>query len=415
MSKDYGKYNTTITIISPVGHDYNWYDAIEKCFGKNLKVISQEDDCIDLTWNDNSHILLRIDDIEDTRKQIMGMTKFYSKVELKNKTVKDNVLMQLQLSNCILYFHYNVKMHDGKQDATSMNATYCLFNLAKITNSLLMQNNLQIFQWNGKLLMSPTGQSEVEQFTPTIIVEVPNQKEKEFSEEDKERIYKNIEILKTKNIPYNENMKFIPNKSNTELASPIIVYARLMIDYVEATMAATFPNDVDIEIWDQIYNSLNAMYLVDAFFEEEEKDKQILKSLKENNYANKDELTWHYEKCAIFLWVLKLWDFPRQDSECDVEKMNSILAANMNNPYNMPDYYLKLLDEDKNFDINKVEMRSYEEILEKADLLKRYKWAIDEANINHQPFNYPLSPLIVQYQLDALADVLLWDLNTPIH
>ena len=54
------------------------------------------------------------------------------------------------------------------------------------------------------------------------------------------------------------------------------------------------------------------------------------------------------------------------------------------------------------------------EILEKADLLNRYKWALDDAEINKKNIHLMITPKVLMHQLNAFCDILDWDLNEPI-
>lgn len=236
----------------------------------------------------------------------------------------------------------------------------------------------------------------------------------DLSEEDELRIKKNISILKDRNIPYYENMILIPSKSNTKLMNKYDIFERLICDYLLASMATTFPSDIDLNQWNTIYNNLNLMYSFEQYISDE--NKHILEKIKNNDLVDKMKLSWLYERCAIYMWILGLWKFPSQQYECDVNLMNEFLFFNKNNEDSFPNLFLQLFNhEKKSLDLDNLKMISYEEILEKADLLNRYKWAYDDAIINNKKTNFDFSNSIVANQLYAFYEILNWDPNTPVN
>ncbi len=247
-------------------------------------------------------------------------------------------------------------------------------------------------------------------------IKVPNTMNNlKFSENDLKRIQKNVAILQSQNIPYNEKMKFIPSETNTQLCSNITVLQLLLRRFLIATLATTFPGEVDEQYFDWICRNHYKQFKTDQILSAQ--DVEILNKIRNNDVSlNKNMLSWLYEECAIYLWVLNLTDFPSQQYQCNVDEMNEMLFIRMGEGKNLPSLlYTKLVNpETKILEVDKLQMRSYSEILEKADLLNRYKWALDEARINNQQLNFPFNPVIVLYQCQALWNVLNWDPNTTI-
>ena len=144
-----------------------------------------------------------------------------------------------------------------------------------------------------------------------------------FSEQTKARIAKNIEILKAQNIPYYAEMKNIPTELNTKLKDKEQIFKLLISKFLVATMSATFPQEVDLQFFDFIQRNMDIQYNLDNILSDE--DREVLNKIRNNESINKDKLTWLYEECAIYLWVLGLWEFPNSNHECNTKAMNDML------------------------------------------------------------------------------------------
>ena len=244
-------------------------------------------------------------------------------------------------------------------------------------------------------------------------VEIPDDiRNKTFSEADLNRIKKNIDILKKQNIPYNENMKLIPSETNTKLSDKKTVFNDLIRKFVLATFATTFIDDIDIKHYDFIYRKFDLQFNLNNILDEE--DKKVLNDIRNGGFnVDKVKLGWLYEECSIYLWVLNLTNFPNQQYQCDVDMMSDLLFIRVDEEkkINIPSIlFTKIYDRDKKIlDLDKLQMRSYDEILEKADLLNRYRWALDDVRINKKDINLPLDSQIVEYQCEAIFDIINWD------
>ena len=352
---------------------------------------------------------IKIANSEKTQTQLSGMINYYSKLDIENKEVLENLIRQFQISNNLMYIHFDTNNDDMRTD-TIIN---CIYEIAREVGGILIYPNLSIFTNTGELLISKDGKSNVKSFYASAKKTKLIDDNIEFSDEDRERIEKNVNFLKDRNIPYKEDMKLIPSKSNTELSDVEMIYSNLILDYILATMSATFPGEVNQEHWDDIYFIIKSLYAIEPYMSDDYKD--LLEDIRNNRPVDKIKMTWLYEKCAISMWVLGLWDFPNQYSECDVDRMNEILFSNENNKDQLPDLFLKMLDpEKKELKFSNLQMKSYEEILEKADLLNRYKWACDNAKVNNEEVDFKISMPILNNQLLAFYQILNWNPNIPI-
>lgn len=239
-------------------------------------------------------------------------------------------------------------------------------------------------------------------------VPIPDEiKNKKFSEKEIKRITKNIDILKKQNIPYNENMKLIPSETNTKLSDKTIIYKNMMRKFILATFATTFMYEVDEMDFAFIYNQFDSQYGLNTILNDD--DKKILEDIKNESFnIDKTKLSWLYEECAMYLWVLNLGEFPSQQQQCNVDSMNELLF--MKNDSSLSELYIKFYNkDDKKLNLESLHIKSYDEILEKADLLNRYRWASDEVRTNNKPIGLPFDSMIVYHQCNALFNILNWN------
>ena len=80
------------------------------------------------------------------------------------------------------------------------------------------------------------------------------------------------------------------------------------------------------------------------------------------------QLPYLYERVNVYMWILGLASKPRQDKQCDYVFTGYTLYK-----YNNIDEIL-----------NNCKMKSYDEIMEFADLITRYEWAMIELSQNGQ-------------------------------
>ncbi len=110
------------------------------------------------------------------------------------------------------------------------------------------------------------------------------------------------------------------------------------------------------------------------------------------------QFAWRYECYWVMLWSLGFIDeLERPDKICDVKMAVSFLRQNGNEGF-----------------IKKAKLRSQSEILDAADLIYRYHWAVRDASINDEPIPAGLDSGVVMerhYALNWLIGYLgqAWD------
>lgn len=223
----------------------------------------------------------------------------------------------------------------------------------------------------------------------------------------------NKDLIEKYGLPYLDNAVFIPTRINCIYPTKKDVFQLLTIEYLLATLAAT---DYDYNFFHFIYDNLNRMYKYDEFLNEN--DKILVNKLLENDLQiNRDKLSWLYEKCFIYLWMLNLSDFPIQDSENNVKLLDDILFIqnDMERKINLPSkLHMKIFNsESECLEYDRMSMKSFDDILEKADLLSRMIWGMEELRINNKQINTSLNETVIRYQLSAFSEILNWDKSNP--
>ena len=108
------------------------------------------------------------------------------------------------------------------------------------------------------------------------------------------------------------------------------------------------------------------------------------------------QFSWRYECLWIMLWSLRFVpELSRPETPCDVPVAVGFLR-----------------DLGRNGLIEKGELRSTKELLDKADLIYRYHWAVRDAQLQGEPPPANLNPGIVQewhYALNWLIQEVEWD------
>jgi hypothetical protein len=98
------------------------------------------------------------------------------------------------------------------------------------------------------------------------------------------------------------------------------------------------------------------------------------------------QFTWRFEAACTLLWALGYVDELEKPTEtCDVERAVAVL-----------------MDRSRERFIAEAKLRSPEEILDQADLIYRYHWAVVDARLNGKPVPAGLDPDVVMERHYAL-------------
>jgi hypothetical protein len=173
------------------------------------------------------------------------------------------------------------------------------------------------------------------------------------------RRMQSINILIAQNVPVNVNQPEIEDTQTSLRRSTEEVAFRAMALGLVAAKA----DDVDHETLNQLIEK----YQLRNQFTEKEND-FIHQS--EPDEASRINFLWRYESYWLLLWALnfvKQLDFPR--TICDLSQAIPLLMTKQNSA----DF------------ITQSRLRPQSEILDQADLIYRYHWAVVENSMNAQP------------------------------
>ena len=223
----------------------------------------------------------------------------------------------------------------------------------------------------------------------------------------------NKELIESKGLPYSDALRTIPTKKNCVYPAKEQIFNLFTKKYLFATLAAT---DYDADYFNFIYRNLNTMYNYESFFTDN--DKIVLdKLLKKDSSVDTAEKSWLYEECFVLGWIMNLVDFPLQDRENNAEILNDLLFLQFDEveKKNLPSKIFNTLydKELKKLNFERLVLKDFDEILEKADYLKRCLWGLEELRINCQENTSGLSERVVDHQVNGFSAALQWDLTSP--
>jgi hypothetical protein len=178
-----------------------------------------------------------------------------------------------------------------------------------------------------------------------------------------ERKLKSIEILKSNQVPYIEGLPRIEDVNEIEVRSADEIAKRAIACLIAIQVSCDINSGENIEESREFFKGFLEKYEVSNELTEAEK-KIIFGTPEEQDVIN---MAWKYEAYWTLIWALGILDelnYPSQICDCD--------------------FAINVVAECKDFDefMNKVNLRSIDEILNEADLIFRYNWACVDARIH---------------------------------
>jgi len=210
-----------------------------------------------------------------------------------------------------------------------------------------------------------------------------------FSEADKKRIEKNCNTMRKKGLPYMSEMKLIPFDSIVNIKSKEEVANQMIREFCIAHKAVNRLEGIP-DINDQEFITTVLKY---------QPKQELLSTLSQISKGEVDEialnqLSYLYERVNVYMWILGLGYKPLTNKQCDPVLITLIIEKYKN----MEDL------------INNCKMKSFEEIMEYADLITRYEWAMIELNKNDKKSKHINNGSVVE-QKKAMDWVISFDSN----
>lgn len=354
-----------ITLYTVIGNPDRIVTAIREHFKEMTKEFTAENWNILLTLADDSTISFNINHQQDKPDFIAshtaGMANYFSSAETPLVELKENVLRQIRIFNCVTGITFEI---DDNEDRTNY-IINCLFAIAGDVNGFLLYPNMQIYTKEGKLLFSIQGESQLTEFTPIGNADLLDANRPEEAPADVERRLRSIAFLEAKHIPYMEQLRSEALESEVRLRSREEMVKRAAALFAVAVYSEVIlSEDSDREKAFFYFNKMNDLYGVKSYLTE-----------KETAYINDPEpeqqtciqFVWRYECCGVLLWAAGVVDDLSYPSEIiDVP----VLAAIFWQHKGLQDL------------LSKGYSRPETEILDAADLTLRYDWACVDARIH---------------------------------
>ena len=338
-------------------------DRIREAFSGLCEELSQtESGSYRLVLKDGSAMEFFIcSDPSETAAQAAGMANFFSRANLDNQEVMKAALIQIQLFNCIVGINFQVNEDNARTNAV-IDAVY---RLAEGITAFVLHPNMSLYHSDGRLLVSIDGRTDFEAFNPVGDSSLLDKGRPEETEADRDRKARSIAACKDRSIPYIEHLRAavyesecrIPAKEEIlhRLAS---VFAACVYSEVHTSGQCGEPEEAAKEMAEE----LDKRYGINAWLTP--KERAYLEGKMDDN-ASHNLFGWRYECCAVLLWALSLYELGKPDEICDASKLGAIMWNN-------------------DFDslMEKAQLRSKEELLDKQDLIFRYDWACVDARIH---------------------------------
>jgi hypothetical protein len=175
-------------------------------------------------------------------------------------------------------------------------------------------------------------------------------------------------LLAKESVPVNQYLPVIEAEANSKRRTTEEVAIRAMALCVVATKA----DGMDQKQVDEL---IERFQLASAFTPDES---AFIKDLNPNDH-DRSQFVWRYECYSVLLWSLGYIDkLERPDKACDLETAIKILNGGSRDDF-----------------IKKAKLRPQQEILDAADLIYRYHWAVVDAQVKGQDAPAKLSGDVV--------------------
>lgn len=193
-----------ISVIGPI---------FEKAFAEQLqKLDALNSNTFVMTLKDGTFLQIHItSNTQRGMAQIYHIAGLFSNSPLKNAELKEKILQQIKLFNCIVKLKF-VLNDDEKRTNAIMQSIYTA---AKAITAFVLTPSMELFHYDGRLLIDTEGNSAFETFSPIAASDFLYNN-KQPSPSDIARKEKSIAVLKQKKIPYLENLPSAALESDTK-------------------------------------------------------------------------------------------------------------------------------------------------------------------------------------------------------
>ena len=208
-----------VTLYTVIGDPNRIVKTIQERFKEMAEELVCEDETVDLTLPDGTHVIFSIKHRQSKPDFIAshtsGMANYFSQVKTPLAELKENVLCQIRVFNCVTGITFDL---NDNEDRTNYILNR-LFEIAGDVNGFLLYPSMQIFTSEGKLLFSAKGESQLTEFIPVGNADFLDGNRPEEAQADVERRLRSIALLEEKHIPYMEYLRSEVLESEARLRS----------------------------------------------------------------------------------------------------------------------------------------------------------------------------------------------------
>lgn len=297
----------------------------------------------------------------ENKAQSEGMVRFFAQAPLEDDTIRDAILRQISLFNCIVGIQF--QLDDNEQRTNHIVNT--IYGMAKELGGFVLHPDMCLYSPDGKLLISIDGKTDYEEFRPQAHSSLL-ERDAEETEADRARKEQSIALLKEKGIPYIEHLQAAVLEEECRIPPKDVIIHRLSAVFAAAVVSEIYGGgqfDNCREIAEGQMKQMEERYQVTRWLSPEEKayiENPLQEPLQHVKFG------WRYECCSVLLWALSMIGLKEPDEICDAAKLGSIMWNHT-------------------FDslMEKAVLRGRDEILDMQDLVFRYDWACVDARIHH--------------------------------
>jgi hypothetical protein len=309
---------------------------------------------------DNSDVVVTVSSgREFINRHISGMYGFFAGIKCKNKELHNSVLAQIQAFNCVTGISFGTTVNESRTNYILS----VLFDTAKDINGLILTPERCLFTGEGKMVLSPEGISNFDEYVPIGNSDYLDDAAEE-SPSDAARRERSAAILKEKGIPYIPHLRSAVRESEAKLRTPEEIARRLIAMFGVCVYSEILGCGMTLEDTKKYLDTINDILGggLDDSLSPEEKAYLAIEKPDQRSIA---KFGWRYECCHVLMWALGMIELGYPDRLCDVCAMSDTLWRQKS---------LKGLLEDAN-------PRSGKDILDAADLVLRYDWACVDARL----------------------------------
>lgn len=358
---------TNVTLYTVIGDPDRIVDSIRERFEEITNEFVCEDGTVDLTLPDGTHIIFSIKHRRSKpdfiASHISGMANYFSQVKTQLTGLKESVLRQIRVFNCVMGITFDLNEHDERTNYILDR----LFEIAGDVNGFLLYPSMQIFTDEGKLLFSAKGESQLTEFIPVGNADLLDGNRPKEAQADVERRLRSIALLEEKHIPYMEYLRSEVLESEACLRS-----RKEMVQRAAALFAVAVYSEVMLSGGSGREEALLYFNKMEQLYEVETYLSPVEAAYIDNPDPEEQECIqfgWRYECAGVLLWAAGVVDdLPYPSEVIDVPVLAAIFWQHKG--------IGELLS--KGFP------RSESEILDAADITLRYDWACVDARIHRK-------------------------------